>query len=142
MRSHITIDVPIQRFATNWRPGDVSGAVNLAIGRYQNVIAKSVPEFYPEEWRLTFDALRGSVLDDPGIQDLWLYVDDACHEHGLGEKWGVDAEKLTARLQALTYPELVAVAELTELFWRTDMRGGQSNEAIISQLIADIQDPQ
>ena len=82
------------------------------------------------------------MLDDLGIKDLWVYVDDACRESGLGEEWDVDAEKLTARLQALTYPELVAVAELTEQLWKTEMKGGQSAEAIISQLIAEFQDPQ
>ena len=136
----VAIDRGLQHIAANRQPAELSPAVNLALDEHQDMLAMSLPDFYPEEWALIFDALNGNNLVDPfEIKHLWLSVSDACHEDRLGEKWDVDAERLTARLEALTYPELVAVAELKRRYVRMDKQSGQPNDAIISRLIADIQ---
>ena len=45
---------------------------------------------------------------------MWANVADS---GGIGEKWGIDAERLVVKMRNLTYAETVAVAEVVQRFW-------------------------
>ena len=132
-RKNVWIGEPIRRLIDTTRPGNFSGAVNTAIGRYQDILSRSLPDLSTEEWCLIFDSLNGTWFDELTTANLWLSIADANRHHGLGDKWGVNVESLEAleaRLQALSYAECVAIVEMTERFWSRTGQGG-SYEAII-----------
>ena len=71
----IAINRGLQRFAANREPEDLSAAVNVALDQYQDILAKSLPDLFPEEWMLIFDALKTHKWLEPlDVQLLWLSV--------------------------------------------------------------------
>lgn len=95
-----------------------SGRVNQIIIRYGDAVKEARPEFSRPEWLAIFDALNGSIIDEFSLRLLWAEVSDADRLGGLGEKWGVDAQALAAKIRNLEYIGCCAVAEMTARFWQ------------------------
>lgn len=93
--------------------------VNTVIDRYQEVVARSIPELSESEWMACADALDGIALwRDAGHPAMvWAKVEGADQLSDLGAKWGIDAPALVARLRALPYAQSVALVDVVERLW-------------------------
>ena len=101
--------------------------------RYDGICRRALPEFSPSEWMAIFDNLNGVALSDRiTLTGIPAHVADAPE---LGDKWSVDHGNLVDQLEGLSFPELVAVADLTERFWaRSDEFAGMDADQIIRAL--------
>jgi hypothetical protein len=96
--------------------GNRSGRVNTVAARYLMVVAAELRrlDLSRAEWCAIVDALNGSWLDETSIPFIGAEIADAV---GLGEKWGVDQQALSARLMGLSTAAQVTVVEVAERFW-------------------------
>ena len=94
----------------------LSGRINSIVQRYGEVVARECPEFSLGEWCAICDANNGTILDDMPSTTAFMWANVADSE-GIGEKWGIDAEKLVAKMRKLGYAQTVAVAEVVQRFW-------------------------
>lgn len=96
----------------------LSGRLTTVLGRLKWVVYNHTPDFLNNEWCLIFDALNGYALfEDHAIGGIPLQISDSIELDGLDEKWGVNAESFLAQVGSLSAAELVAVAEINDLFW-------------------------
>ena len=94
--------------------GRLSARIHTIATRYGEVVKRCRPALTRGQWCAVFDALNGTLLEPDTIAAIWMDIDDA---EGLGDKWNVDQQQLTATLRGMSYGELVAVAELRDRFW-------------------------
>lgn len=97
----------------------LSGRINTIVGRYGEIVRRSMPELTLGEWCAVCDANNGSMIDVEEFAAisaslLWANVADS---PGIGEKWGVDAKTLVKKLRGLSFAETIAVAEVVQRFW-------------------------
>jgi len=75
------------------------------------------------ELSLIGDALNGIHLDAFRVRFLRHEIADACSVNGLHEKWGVDARALDRKFAEFSLPELVALSDAIERFWKRARNG-------------------
>lgn len=92
-------------------------AAEKALEYYVLILERSRPAFAENEAMLIADALNGIILEPQTVQLLWANVDDAIQMDHLDQKWHVDGAALVARLRALSYAEVVALADAVSLAW-------------------------
>jgi hypothetical protein len=100
----------------------LSGRLNQIVARYDDLIRLAMPEFSEKQWCAIFDANNGTILsidNDPHwpgnyFAGVWANVADS---RGFDEKWGVDVQKLSARLRDLEPAQKIAVVEAIQTFW-------------------------
>lgn len=97
----------------------VSGIVNTAADRYQEILRRSVPVLTEAEWMACADALNGVWLSGEiaYLSAVWTEIADADRLNGLGAKWGVDAQALAVRVGGLPYAAVVALVDIVERLW-------------------------
>ena len=104
----------------NQLAGEYPLSVNTALSRYLHLVAIA-PDFSESEWNLLYDACNGwaTQMEPPDVlaQGLVLQVQDAIGFECLGEKWGVDTDRLIARLNTLSPVEAIAVIHKIERWW-------------------------
>jgi hypothetical protein len=101
---------------------NVSGAINTAIDRYQEIVRRHMPTLAWRQWCAIFDALNGCWMLE-SWSPRYAYADVA-DTSGLGEKWQIDQAALVQRLQAMDYAACVAVVDAAERFWASDAQPG------------------
>ena len=98
--------------------------------RYYSLLHYSRPKFSEAEGCLIMDAMNGSWIDPWIFLHIWISVKDAIDFQALDKKWGVDAEKLLAKLFDLTPAEGMALLDASERFWGRDGVVGDYREAL------------
>jgi len=99
--------------------------VNSIVGRFLAMVEAARPGLSKGEWCALCDANNGYGLieemhafEEGGgslyWKTLWMNVEDT---PGIGEKWGIDAAALIARLKSMSEVEQIAVAETVQRFW-------------------------
>lgn len=98
----------------------LSGVVNMAVDRYQEIIRRSMPTLTEAEWMACADALNGVWLagEAAHLAVVWIEIEDGDRRNGLGAKWGIDALALARRLREAPYAAVVAVVDVVERLWR------------------------
>ncbi len=86
------------------------------IGRYYDMLIRSLPTFSENEALLLCDVLNGTIIESFSVPLLWTEISDAVQE-GYDEKWEIDGAALVARLRALTPFECMAVGDAVERYW-------------------------
>ncbi len=101
--------------------GSIVRRINTICQRYDMIIARDCPVLTVAEWMALCEALMGpKLIDLPGwenVQTFWCEVCDADRLGGLGEKWGIDADALAARLKEMPYAQKCSVLEVASRFW-------------------------
>lgn len=83
-------------------------------------------QFSTKEISLILDSANGMLLSDPvSVRLLWANVEDAISLDELDKKWEVDGAMLVAKLRALDYFSLCALADACERWWNRVGRGEQ-----------------
>ncbi|HCZ49108.1 MAG TPA: hypothetical protein DCZ11_08895 [Gammaproteobacteria bacterium] len=98
-----------------------SARLNTVAERYLDVVRRDCPGLTEAEWCAICDALNGYWMEgceNIGVRTAWAEIADADRLNGLGEKWGVDAQALAARMRDMTAGAQVALAEVVERFWQ------------------------
>jgi len=105
-----------------------SGRLNAIAERYLAIVEEQRPALARQEWLAIFDVLNGAALDDiraesdsrgvPSWAGIAIEIADADRLHGLGGKWGIDAQALARRIAAMPETARIAVVETAERFWR------------------------
>jgi hypothetical protein len=98
-----------------------SGRVNQALDRYSEILKRERIDMYfsEPEWSALRDMLNGSINEPAGLVRGSLAVGwEDSQLDGIAEKWCIDAEHMQIQLEALTYPQELAVIESVEAWWR------------------------
>jgi len=128
-RIHVYVGEPLARLLDGAE--NRSGRLNTLAERYLEIVRRDVPELAEAEWCALCDALDGYWMEgapEPGLRFAWASIADADRLDGLGDKWGVDAQALAARVRDLPTGALVALAEVVERFWRLQPSGRTARE--------------
>lgn len=125
-RITITID-PATHAAVSMRQDSLSEAINVSLDRYLTLIASAQraldKALSSEEKGLTLDALNGVHLGGThAAMFAVVSIRDAVAD-GYDQKWGVNADALTAKLDALTQLDQVAIVDAAEMWWASVARG-------------------
>lgn len=91
---------------------------NAVCERYLLICVRVRPALSRGEWLAIFDTMNGTVLDTTTIANLAADIEDSAPEQIA--QWGVSQQDLARRLRALAIPELVAIAETIERWWRAE----------------------
>jgi hypothetical protein len=98
--------------------GDRSAAVQRILGRYAEIVRRSVPDLSVPEWKLVVYSLNGVIHDPPSmISALWHGIEDSISLDKLDTKWDVDGAALVKKLKRLSFAENVAVVDIAERYW-------------------------
>ncbi len=98
----------------------LSGMINLIVGRYNEIVWRSMPALTRNEWCAIMDANNGTIINDDSHFDesptmLWANVADS---QGLDEKWNIDSKKLVAKMRAWSNAEGFAAIDAVGKFWK------------------------
>ena len=101
--------------------GSLSGEINKFVDRYAEVIRRhrGVEKLFSvAEMNAMRDVANGWWAEPAATIDggLALNLEDSIQD-GIGEKWGVDAPALVARLRALSYADQLALVAGIEAWW-------------------------
>lgn len=95
-----------------------SRTVCQMLERYDEICRRVLPQLSDAEWNAIHDVCNGWFIDTASsIRYLPMEVEDALAD-GLAERHGIDGEALVRRLEQMSYPELVAVVDAAERYWR------------------------
>jgi hypothetical protein len=102
----------------NPETGVKSRRINNVCERYLDLMHFAMPEFSRGEWCAIMDAnngigIGGEIMDMLGT---WQNVADSADD-GLEEKWGIDCQRLAARMRELPRASRIAIGEAVERFW-------------------------
>jgi len=136
-RLRINAGLPVQaamRAGGNEYP---SGRLNAIAERYLAIVEEQRPALARQEWLAIFDVLNGAALDNvraesdsrgmPSWAGIAIEIADADRLHGLGGKWGIDAQALARRIAGMPETARIAVVETAERFWRLcHLRDGEA----------------
>lgn len=113
----------------------VSGRINAILARYDRLVREHAPELTIGEWCAICDANNGAILDDipRSVSYMWANVADY---QGLGEKWGIDADRLAVTMRSWGYAQQIACAEIVQRFWSDTSRN--DNKAWLTEVGAKI----
>lgn len=108
-------------------------AAERDLGRYYDMLQRSLPTFSEGEASLIVDVFNGSIIQSYSASHLWLEISQALAE-GYAEKWGVDGPALVEKLRRMTPFECLAVEDATELYWNVvfDNKTISIKEALIA----------
>lgn len=128
------IDRLLEERASDAHPATT--VVNAVADRYLQVIRRCRPTLSRQEWLLVCDSLNSTITWDNAelLAATWAGIEDSIKLDGLADKWGVDGPGLVARLQALSYPETVAMVDTVERFWHLVSAGAATGEAALEAL--------
>lgn len=112
------------------RDTNFSGALRRALTRYFETLRRSagaLREALSEgEVSLILDALNGvGMMDEHSPAFIPHEIKDAIDIDRLDRKWGVDGASLVAKLSAMSYAQLCALADAAERYWERVGRGEQ-----------------
>ena len=113
---------------------EISRTLDTAVGRYLNMIGRSMPDLSTAEWCMVLDSHMGIGVSD--WMDVMLVGETALEGmdmERLDQKWGVDDQRMREVMTSLTYAEKQAICEVIEAF-RADENGGSYTE-IISRVL-------
>lgn len=101
------------------------GDMARALARYREIVLRSRPRLTPAEWRLICDACNGVWLTADSsaalaVTGIPYEVADGIRLSALDRKHGVEGAPLVAKLTAMPFADLAAVAEVVERFWASD----------------------
>ena len=104
------------------RHGEItSHTINRALDRYYEILRRERIErqFSEAEWNALRDMLNGTLSEPASMcaGSLAMGWADSL-EDGIADKWGLDPAGMACKLQALTYPQELAVIEAVERWWR------------------------
>lgn len=100
--------------------GGISGAITTMCSRYDEIVRRSLQTIRMSvaEWCLIADTCNGWFMDSPGSSNYLPHeVQDGIGLNQLDAKWQVDGPALIAKLQAMSFAELVAINDTCERFW-------------------------
>jgi hypothetical protein len=109
----------VQALLADRRPGDRSRALNTVVERYVEVVRRTMPALSLAQWCAVIDCLYGATLDTIGLRGIAMSLAD---EPELAEKWNIDLVALVQRVQAMSFAEVVGLAEVVERFLEVDDR--------------------
>lgn len=98
----------------------LSKAVNVAIDRYAEIIAKNIPSLEDNEWLLVVDALNESWAVEPAKNTLTIItgkLGEALDDQEKVSEYAVDAEALRKKLQGMSIEQKLAMLNVAEVFW-------------------------
>lgn len=97
----------------------LSGRIGSVAERYAAIIKAHRPRLTEAEWNACRDALNGRYLGDVDMLPtvVWATIYDAGRLEGLGAQWGIDAQALAQRIQAMPPVEQIALVEAVEQWW-------------------------
>lgn len=102
--------------------GQRSAKINTICDRYLMMVLTGAPAWTQEQWEAVADALAGCRL--VGDTDELLYplhkhvraiIADAA-QHGLGDRFGIDASALAEEVTGATIAQIVAIVEIVERY--------------------------
>lgn len=124
-------DEPLNRGVTSRAAlgGSSAGLSNGAVAsrdleRYYRLIDRALQGivFTVAEASAIVDACNGTFWDTHSLFDgLALGLEDAISGDQLDEKWGIDGERLLAKLRALEPVQHLAIVDAIERFWVSDL---------------------
>lgn len=119
-------DDALHRGVTSRVSGGMStGAVAARdLERYYRIIDRTLQGtlFTVAEATAIVDACNGTFFDSFSLFDgLALSLEDAISGEGLDGKWGIDGERLLAKLRALEPGQHLAIVDAIERFWAADL---------------------
>jgi len=100
----------------------ISGAINGAVARYQEVCRQHRPKLSPAEWNCLADLLNGTYL----LDELWarkpaqliaMELEDGIRLNRLDEKWGISGPLLLNKISDWDHATGVSCLEAIEAFW-------------------------
>lgn len=125
-RITITMD-PNTHAAMSARRENMSEAISVSLDRYLTLIANAQraldKALSAEEKGLILDALNGVHLGGAHAAMFAVVTIRDAVADGYADKWGVDADALTAKLAALTQLDQVALVDAAEMWWASVARG-------------------
>jgi hypothetical protein len=90
--------------------------------------------FTDTELQLMADASNGVIYEAWSIPHMAMGIADSMSLDNLGEKWGVNADQLLAKLKNLDAASSFALVDALERFWESCGRGGSSAQERHSQI--------
>ena len=100
----------------------LSGEINKIVDRYNEIIRHHrgiEAQFSASEMNAMRDVANGWWAEPAATIDggLALNLEDSIQD-GIGEKWGIDAPALVARLRALPFADQLALVVGIEAWWK------------------------
>lgn len=102
--------------------GTLSGEINKFVDRYAETVRRHrgvEKQFSESEMNAMRDVANGWWAEPAATIDggLALNLEDSMPD-GIGEKWGIDAPALVAKLRALPYADQLALVAGIEAWWK------------------------